>query len=140
MDIYLLLAQDPVEAADKAVGILERIQQGGALLVTLVMLLVTGGLAYWQLRRNAALQEQNAKLEREWREADGKVATERRSENMSLLREQLARDKEAQEVQAAAAEAVEGLANAVRDLTARIERLDTRVETVARDVHPRGRG
>lgn len=136
MDLHL--AQEAaLDAAAKGVGLLERIQAGGALLITLVFLAVVGGVAWWVLRRNASLERANAALEREWREAVSRQDKERRDENMALMREMHQRDKEATAAAAASAEAVEGLGKAVQDLVARLGKSEDRAEDLLKELSSR---
>ncbi len=121
--MHVMLLAQVVETAEKTVGVLERIQAGGALLITLCFLAVVGFVCWWVLRRNAALERQNAVTEREWREAVAKAegeyreaikkdANARREETVALMREMLVRDKELTDVTGASARAIEGF-NAV---------------------------
>lgn len=118
--IILLLAQDPVDTAEKTVPILERIIEGGVPLICLAVAVVFAIAAAYQYRRNARQWQVNSELEREFR-----LKVE------ALLREMLDRGEDSQE-------ALTSNTQAVRDMTQGMQQLTTRVEYVERAVNRGG--
>lgn len=145
----LLLAQ-AVETAEQTLSLLERAQAGGVPLICLAIAVVCGVGFYWQLRANRQ-QTDDALAKAEAREAKQETDTKvRLAEQETLLREMLQRDREAQEGHAAATAAVQGFTRAlqdqqrtceaanqgIRDLSRRMDELETTVRRYFRDGAP----
>jgi len=113
--MQLLLAQTTPEAVTDWVGVLERILAGGVPLICLVGVVVIGW-AYWkQLKRNNT-------LETSWRkqvetDAGNRLADagQRLTDQERLMREQIGREREAQEAVTAAVQAVEGFSYTLQE-------------------------
>ena len=139
MDYMLILAQDgaALEAADTGLSLLERIQAGGVPLISLCIAVICGLAFYWQLKQNKDLSE-DALKKSEQREKDKAAETKiRLGEQETLLREMLDRDRESQEAQLAAVQAVQGFTHAHNELRTEISALRRSVEamqTSLRDV------
>lgn len=136
--LHLLLAQS-LDTADKALGLLERIQAGGGLLICLVVATICGLGFYWQLKTNsnlhkAASNKGEADLAKaEAREAAKAAETKSRlSEQEVFLREMLDRERETQEGHQAAMQAVEGYTRAMKDSQREIEQSNRLVGTLVR--------
>jgi len=138
MDILLLLAQDsaPLEAAAKTIPLLERVIAGGVPLICLAIAVLCGVLAFWQMRRNNA-------LEREYRkdialQADNRLEGEKsyRKDVERLLREMIERGEDSQEALQTNTNAVNSVGTALSQLTTRIEY----VERIASRVGGQGHG
>ena len=128
MEIFILLAQEgaALEAADKGLTLIERAQAGGVPLISLIVAVVCGAAFYWQLRRNNK-QSEEALEKAEKRERDKDAETKvRLSEQEGFLREMLDRDRESQEAQLAAVQAVQGMTHAIQDLKSAIDGLKRR--------------
>jgi hypothetical protein len=132
----MFLAQT-METAEKTVGLLERINAGGVPLIALCVAVVATIGFIWQLKRNMS-------IEREWREAGKTDADKRLSDQKDLMREMLARDKEATAATTAAVSAVEGHSAGLKDHDADMKRkLDevlTRLQDVERALRASGKG
>jgi uncharacterized protein HemX len=103
----LLLAQS-AEAAEAGVSVLQTILKGGVPLICLAVACVIGW-AYWkQLRRNNTLEKDF----REKIEGDG---NKRLTDQEKLLREQIDREREAQETVTATVQAIEGFSHTMRE-------------------------
>jgi hypothetical protein len=139
MDYILILAQEgaALEAADKGLSLLERAQAGGVPLISLCIAVICGLAFYWQLKQNKALNE-DALKKSEQREKDKDAATKiRLGEQETLLREMLDRDRESQEAQLAAVQAVQGFTHVHTELRSEIASLRRAIEalqTSSRDV------
>ena len=138
IDIILLAqATEILDVADKSVGILERIQAGGILLLSLVVAVVCAVAFWWQLKANKLLNE-IALSEAKNRESSVKSEnTGRLKEQETLLREMMERDKEAQEAQTAATTAVEKFASLIEGQSGQsilcktnIDRIETMVKLI----------
>ncbi len=130
---YLLLAQ-AVETAEKGLGFLERINAGGVPLISLVIAALCGLAFYWQLRRNIK-QHEDALTKAEAREAAKDVATKTRlSEQETLLREMLDRDRDALEAHQASMSAIEGFSRASRDQQATCEQSNQLIREMSRRI------
>ncbi len=112
MDL-LLLAQS-VEKAEKGVGLLQTILAGGVPLICLCVAVLMGGFALYQMRRNNT-------LEREYRETVQLDAAARLAGTEKLLREQIDRDREANEIVTATIQAVEGFSHSLKEQQASCE-------------------
>lgn len=118
----MLLAQ-AIETAEKGVTLLERLAQGGALLITLAFLAIVGVALWWTMRRNQKLEARNAEIEREWREAVSKEHKDHKDEVAGLMREMLTHNKDVSEVTGASARAIEGFNEVIKDLVAQVDAL-----------------
>lgn len=105
--MLMMLAQAQ-ETAEKAVGLLERINAGGVSLLSLVVATIAVVGYIFQLRRNN-------EIEQSWREAGKADAEKRLSEIKELMREMLIRDKEGTQAHGAAIQAVEGLSGTIKE-------------------------
>lgn len=114
-----------VEVAEKGLGILERIQAGGVLLISLVVATICGAGFYWQLRENKKLTQDALK------EAKDREAT-RLKDQADLLREMIDRDREASEVASTSAKAVEGITVQLAALTKSVESGNLQKDQMAR--------
>jgi CHASE3 domain sensor protein len=113
MDL-LLLAQS-MEAAEKGLSLIERLQAGGVPLISLVIAVVCGLAFYWQLRRNIKAGEERVADRDAHLEEVKDRAKAQLTEQESLLREMLAHSQQSQEAQLASVQVVEGFAAAMRD-------------------------
>lgn len=138
MDLVLLLAQDgaTVETAEKTVGILERILQGGVPLICLAVAVIFGVVAFWIYRQNVKLTKDAIKREgeiaKQQAEREAKVQADRaalekdyREKVEALLREMLERGEDSQQV-------ITGNTEAVKDMTQGLQQLTTRIEYIER--------
>lgn len=132
---FLFLAQS-AEKVEQGLGWLERVQAGGVPLIALVVAVICGAFAYWQLKQNNELrkeQVEDAKAREATQKADAAARAKeqaeetkaRMSEQEALLREMLDRDREAQEGQLATAKALQGITEALRDLREEVRRRST---------------
>ena len=104
MDPTLLVLAQTTEAAEAGVSIVQTIINGGAALILAVAVVVIGW-AYWkQLKRNND-------LEKDFREKIESDGGKRLVDQEKLLREQIDREREAQETVAAAVQAIEGFSH-----------------------------
>jgi len=113
-----------MEAAEKGLSLLERIQAGGIPLLSMVIAVICGLAFYWQLRRNNKMSE-DALAEAKTRETSAETKTKDRLKGQEdLLREMLSRDREAQEAQLAAIQAVEGFTHAIKEQQSSFESMN----------------
>lgn len=144
---YLFLAQEQLDKAAQGLSLLERLQAGGVPLICLVLAVVLGAFAFWQLRRNNAFQarqllaaearEVKAKEDADAREkAAAEAGKTRMVEQEGLLREMLDRDREAQEGQLAMAKALEGYTASHLDNRRMLEEILRRLTDLERRSSP----
>lgn len=122
MDDFLLLAQG-LETAEKGLSLLERVQAGGVPLISLCIAAACGAFAFVMLRRNQTLSEQF----RISQKADADASLTQQKE---LMREMLARDREALDAQHAVTKALEGLSGNMKDLSIMMRSVEMRMQTV----------
>lgn len=131
----LLLAQT-AEAADKAIGMAERLNAGGVPVLSIVvaMLAIIGLLVVAREWRN------EVKAHRKTVEDQGKDTKKDADTNLDqqkgLMREMLVRDKEAIAANHALATALGGQTDAIKDTNARIQDTHARVLDLERNVSP----
>jgi len=125
MDVFstLTLAQTS-EVASGWVSVLQTVVQGGAALVLAVVLSILG-YAHWKLMDRSHAQEKD-------RLNDANTsATARLLEQEKLLREQISREREAQETVTAAVQAIEGFAHTLHEQKTSCDATKQVVESVA---------
>ena len=125
MDVFstLTLAQTS-EVASGWVSVLQTVVQGGAALVLAVVLSILG-YAHWKLMDRSHAQEKD-------RLNDANTsATARLLEQEKLLREQISREREAQETVTAAVQAIEGFAHTLREQKASCDATKQAVEVLS---------
>jgi hypothetical protein len=136
---FLLLAQDKaVDTAAKTIPLLERVIAGGVPLICLAVAVLCGILAFWQMRKNNALEksyrediekqgDKRLVAEKSYREDIGKQGEARleaersyRQDVERLLREMIERGEDSQEALQTNTNAVNNVGLALQQLTARI--------------------
>jgi predicted negative regulator of RcsB-dependent stress response len=131
MDLPLLLAQDVVlETADKGLEILERVQAGGVILICLIVTVVCAVAFWFQLKRNIKQSDDALTREQQRGVAKDAATKTRLTEQEGFLREMLERDRESQEAQMAAVQAVQGFTHALNEEKAETQGLKRVVEGV----------
>lgn len=132
--MQLLLLAQGLEAAGGVLSLLERIQAGGILLLSLVIATICGIAFYKQLKANKELQISAVDKAEAREKAKDEETKTRLTEQEVFLREMLDRERETQEGHVATTQAVEGYTRAMRDAQREAEQTNKLVGTLIRKV------